>query len=275
MVAVLGYRLFFIEELFKVSKHKRFEIEFLQTYYRKLVPLVHEHGSSVSHALFIWDLIGAMNMRQKNKKNGYSCYDKKTRGFENPKEKLKRLIRNIKFAYQRIKYGYCDSDVWSIDTWFLNVMPGMLQQLKETSHSYPNFEGSMSHVICSNGMTADDNNAGVKQWEKILSEMIFLLNEANEDTCTKENKYEKEYLKVKKEFDDKYGIFGEKLRTEEEIEKEKKTGVHRVYMVDDIPEYKGISELYYNESKSIDNYRNECKDKAFELLSKWFWNLWD
>jgi hypothetical protein len=44
-------------------------------------------------------------MREKNKKVGYSCYEKKMCVYENPKEKFKRLRRNIKFAYQRIKYG--------------------------------------------------------------------------------------------------------------------------------------------------------------------------
>ena len=208
-------------------------------------------------------------MREKNKQVGNSCYEKKQRGFENPKEKYKRWKRNIKFFYQRIKYGYCDSDVWNIDYWFLNVMPGMLQQLKETTHSYPCFP----NIVYGNGMS-EDINKGMKQWDDILSEMIFLLNEANEDKCTKENKYQKKYDKAQEEFDNKYGLFGEKLRTEAEKAEEKK-GTHRLYMLGDVPEYKEISELYYNESKALWNYRDECKNKALELFSEWFWNLWD
>ncbi|WP_044917220.1 hypothetical protein [Butyrivibrio sp. WCE2006] len=138
-------------------------------------------------------------MRDKTKKIGYPCYDKKTHGFENPKEKFKRWRRNIRFAYQRIKYGYCDSDVWSIDLWFLNVMPEMLQHLKDTTHSYPCFQGSISHALCENVMSEETDNEGVKQWEATLSEMIFLLNEANEDTCTRENKYQEEYDKAQEE----------------------------------------------------------------------------
>lgn len=214
-------------------------------------------------------------MRNKTKKNGYPCYDKKMHGFENPKEKFKRWKRNIRFAYQRIKYGYCDSDIWSIDYWFLNVMPGMLQQLKDTTHSYPCFQGSISHALCENGMSEDTDNEGVKQWEAILSEMIFLLNEANEDTCTRENKYKKEYDKAREEFNNKYGMLGEKLRTEEDKAEEKKKGTHRVYMLGDVPEYKEISELYFNESRVLDDYRDDCKNKALELFSKWFWDLWD
>ncbi len=214
-------------------------------------------------------------MRDKTKKIGYPCYDKKMHGFENPKEKFKRWKRNIKFAYQRIKYGYCDSDVWSIDLWFLNVMPGMLQQLKDTTHSYPCFQGSISHAVCETGISEETGNEGVKQWEAILSEMIFLLNEANEDTCTRENKYQKEYDKAQEEFETKYGLFGENLRTEKEKADEKEKGTHRLYMLGDVPEYKEISDLYFNESRALGDYRDDCKNKALELFSKWFWDLWD
>ena len=201
--------------------------------------------------------------------------EKKLRGFEKPKEKYKRWKRNIKFFYQRIKYGYCDSDVWDIDYWFLNVMPGMLHQLKKTTHSYPCFQGNISHAVYGTGVSEDIDNTGMKKWDDILSEMIFLLNEANEDKCTKENKYQKQYDKAQEEFDNKYGLFGERLRTEAEKAEEKKKGTHRLYMLGDVSEYKEISELYYNESKALWNYRDECKNKALELFSEWFWDLWD
>ena len=97
-------------------------------------------------------------MRDKTKKIGYPCYDKKMHGFENPKEKFKRWRRNIRFAYQRIKYGYCDSDVWSIDYWFLNVMPAMLEHLKETTHSYPDSANSQSHAIYGSGFEETEDN---------------------------------------------------------------------------------------------------------------------
>ena len=63
-------------------------------------------------------------------KTGKTCIEKKYKGFEKPVDKIKRWKRNIRFIFQRVKYGYCDSDVWSIDYWFLMVMPGMLKQLK-------------------------------------------------------------------------------------------------------------------------------------------------
>lgn len=52
--------------------------------------------------------IEVIDMREKNKQVGYSCYEKKQRGFENPKEKYKRWKRNIKFFIVSAKYfdGY-------------------------------------------------------------------------------------------------------------------------------------------------------------------------
>lgn len=34
-------------------------------------------------------------------------------------------------------------------------------------------------------------------------------------------------------------------------------------------------QLYWEEEKKPETYRDECKDKAFEMFSKWFWHLWD
>lgn len=73
----------------------------------------------------------------------------------------------------------------------------------------------------------------MKRWKGILSEMIFLFREAHEDTCTKKNPFEEEYSRATKEFTEKYGFFGEKLKTEEEREEEKKTGRSRWYMLGD------------------------------------------
>lgn len=133
----------------------------------------------------------------------------------------------------------------------------------------------LKDAVYGTAVSEDADDAGMKQWDEILSEMIFLLKEANEDTCTRENKYQKEYDKAQEEFDNKYGMFGEKLRTEAEKAEEKKKGTHRIYMLGDVPEYKEISESYFNELRALSDYRDECKSKALELFSKWFWDLWD
>ena len=45
---------------------------------------------------------------------------------------FKYLPKEIKWFFQRGFKGYCDRDVWDIDSWFeRNIIP-MLKELKET-----------------------------------------------------------------------------------------------------------------------------------------------
>lgn len=209
------------------------------------------------------------------KKTGYSCFEERDRGFVNPIKHFKRWCRNIKHAFQRIQYGYCDRDVWSIDWWFLNVVPNMIEDLKDTVHGYPSSPDDFSQALVGTGAPEEVDEEGMQRWKGILSEMIFLFREANSDTCTRENKYEEEYRKASDEFEKKYGFFGDGLKTEEEKAEEEKKGSYRMYMLRDVPEYKEIDELHFAEEREIDKYRNECKDKGLDLFKEWFWNLWD
>ena len=209
------------------------------------------------------------------KKSSYSCFEEKNRRIINPIRTIPRWVRNIKHAYQRVRYGYCDQDVWSIDLWFLNIVPNMLEELMDISHGYPDEFDSNSHTIVDIETPNQTDDEGMIKWKGILSEMIFLLREANTDTCTRENKYAKEYQKARNEFERKYGFFGDGLKTNEEKAEEKKKGLKRMYTLSDVPEYKEIADLYISEEMKIDKYLNECKDKALDLFKMWFSNLWD
>lgn len=88
------------------------------------------------------------------------------------------------------------------------------------------------------------------EWDKILDKMIFLFREMSEETCRKENPYQKEYEDTLQEFEIKYGIFGEKL------EEGKKNKLGRVvHFPSEIPEYKDIEDKYYTEEKVLMQYR--------------------
>lgn len=108
--------------------------------------------------------------------------------------------------------------------------------------------------------------------------MIFLLQEMDEDTCSYKNTYEDEVMKSYDEFWNKYGTFGDGLKTEEEIAKEKEQGNYRMLFPSDEPEREDIKNLfkkYYEEDRKINEYREKCKNEFFDLLSKYFWALWD
>ena len=195
------------------------------------------------------------------------------------------FFRSIKWAWQRATKGYCDLDTYGVGDWFLNTLPDMLESIKNNRVGFPSvlLEEGMNHY----GLKSmDEYNAaseelrdkvdayGNEKWGEILSEMIFLLREANEDTCSKVNPYVEEYHRVSEDFRKKYGEWGEKLLTEEEKETAKKTGHHPVYFPYHLPEYKESSDRFYNEAKRIHEYQLQCKDKALEMFSKWFYSLW-
>lgn len=93
----------------------------------------------------------------------------------------------------------------------------------------------------------------------------------NEDTCQKKNIYEEEHEKLCIEFEEKYGVFGEKLENQNEKPKYGK----RVHFPDELLEYRDIEEEYYHYEKEWEDYRSVCKDKEFALFAKWFYSLWD
>jgi hypothetical protein len=43
----------------------------------------------------------------------------------------------------------------------------------------------------------------------------------------------------------------------------------------ELPEYEEIDRLYKEANEELYKYRDQCKNQALELFSKWFWALWD
>ena len=146
------------------------------------------------------------------------------------------FFRSIKWAWQRATKGYCDLDTYGVGDWFLNTLPDMLEFIKNNRVGFPSvlLEEGMEHYglksmdeynAASEELRDKIDDYGNEKWGEILSEMIFLLREANEDTCSKVNPYEEEYHRVSEEFREKYGEWGEKLLTEEEKRKPRKAEV--------------------------------------------------
>ena len=123
------------------------------------------------------------------------------------------------------------------------------------------------------GILVNDTCHG--EWDMILDRMVFLFRKADESSCQKKNPYEDEHMKMLEEFAQKYGHFGEMLETAEEKEERMKTGAHVVHFPSEIPEYVDVDERYYAEEKKLEEYRNQCKEEAFQLFSEWFFHLWD
>lgn len=186
-------------------------------------------------------------------------------------EILKYLKRCIKWSCQRIVIGYAECDVWNMDGYLQRLIPDMLQDLKDNRTGSPAYLGE--NYTNEDGILVNDTCD--EEWDKILDNMIFLWRESNEETCKRTNPYCDEYDKAFEEFTEKYGILGDKLRTEAELENDKKFRVRTGHFMDELPQYKEISEKYFAEEKKLEEYRNKCKDDAIDLLKEHFYALWD
>ena len=160
----------------------------------------------------------------KKKKKGYTCFYW-TSLSNSPFKWVNLFIRNIQFAYQRIRYGFCENDVWDINRWFMNVVPAMLDDLRESALDFPGCLLSNGNEINGQKLIQDQNEmeSAAEKWNTILKQMAFYIREADEDNCSRKNPYENQYHMTNEEFYKKYDKFGEKMKTSEKIEKEKQS----------------------------------------------------
>ena len=195
----------------------------------------------------------------KKKKQGYTCFDW-TSLSNSPFKWFNLFIRNIQFAYQRIRYGFCESDVWEINRWFMNVVPAMLDDLRESALDYPGCLLSIGNGINKLTYIPDQNeeDAAVEKWNAILKQMAFYIREADEAHCSQKNPYENQAHMTAEEFRKKYGESGEKMKISEEVEKE----------------YGEMKEKYLDEENKIWLYRDACKNRGLQMFQEWFWDLW-
>ena len=185
---------------------------------------------------------------------------------------IKHTWKCLKWSRQRILRGYADCDKWEMFDYLQHLIPDMLQDFRDNRTGSPGYLGE--NYTNEEGILVNDTCH--EEWDKILDQMIYLWKESTEDTCTRKNPYAEEYYKAHREFDKKYGVFGEKLQTEKELEENRKRGGGgKIHFMFEVPEYKDISEKYMEEEHRIDEYRSRCKDDALDLLKEYFFSLWD
>lgn len=125
--------------------------------------------------------------------------------------KLRRTLggffRKLKYGFQRARRGYCDKDLWEIDTWFLTLLPRMLRQLAQDANGYPfqikkdyiaahpdeyaggrkryedtpEFHAKMTaeeYLYCYHEDSEAHHEACLRLWRETLERMALLLSEA-------------------------------------------------------------------------------------------------
>lgn len=166
-------------------------------------------------------------------------------------------FRWLKHAYQRVRYGFSYRDVWNIDFWFLEVVPNMLEELANTTISYP----YDSKVYEENPKMSQEKIEEImfNNWKDKIRKIAEYLREANEPQ--KEiNQYWDEYCN----FEKKHDIF---MLNIDDI-KNKLTK-------EELQEYERLREKWFKRSMEIEKYKQECLNKGLEMFSENFTNLWD
>lgn len=174
---------------------------------------------------------------------------------------VKQIGRDIKWSHQRIWKGYCDYDLFSIDHWFMKIMPQMLKVFKETRHGSPIAVNFHSHSVFLD--EAERNHDVHDEWDKKLDRMIFLLGEMDEYSCTQQNPYDDEYFEAVNKL-----CKGPTEHPDGSVS-------YRFPDLKDYSECRELDEKYDAEEKRIKQYRLNCKKEFFELFSTHFYELWD
>lgn len=199
-----------------------------------------------------------------------------------------KIFRGLDKAIQRARKGYSGYDLWGLDYYLQIMIPKAIMDFESTLHGSPGLEFEEIDTF--------DYSWVIKQYDEILKNLkkdkwfdeysyedeafkeltldncyikfriilrriAYCFTESNEELCSQVNEYEDEYLKQR--FDDNEDLFIP-------LEDNPKLYKLNVKKVDE--------ELDYNYTKrqlEIEQYIEDMKNQAFELLSKYFFYLWD
>ena len=177
--------------------------------------------------------------------------------------KIKEFPQDVKHVYQRARKGYSYRDVWSIDYWFMRIMPKMLVDLKKNLHGCP-----AQFTTREDGTEYQDVDKGVKDWEDVLDRMIFCFREMNDDTCSMENEFHDEFFKQWNKPNEGKPWKDRFIPCEEDEHK----GYYRLITGEVEPE---LDENYHKKSLEIEAYKESMQNEGLALFCKYFRNLWD
>lgn len=83
---------------------------------------------------------------------------------------IPNLRREIKYAFQRMKKGYCDRDLWSIDYWFLEQIPKMLKQFNKNRMGH---QPKLGYKVVNNDIIETKEDITDKDEENVINWLII------------------------------------------------------------------------------------------------------
>ena len=118
--------------------------------------------------------------------NAFTCYIP-SRSLKwnvlHPIKYIKAVCRGFRAAWQRATKGFCDYDLWDLDSWLLQVLPDALDAFVKDNPSYPAW-GEMDTF---------------EKWQNFLKNIASDLRDCADIDGNSHNEYYEEYIK---KFDD-------------------------------------------------------------------------
>ena len=158
-----------------------------------------------------------------------------------PISKVKLFFRKIKWGWQRITKGYCGWDLLDMDLWFIQTVTEMLRDFRKKHWGFPS-------ILL-------DDYYDLHKTEMGISYEAFMSDQSEEWMEKAERECEQTWNGI---LDKIRFLF---LESDEETCSKKNR-----YPTNDIE--------YMEEIKRLNDYRMDCRKKAFELFNKWFDHLW-
>jgi len=162
-----------------------------------------------------------------------------------PLRNIKQFFRNIKYAYQRATRGFCDQDAWSLDSFYSELFYQTLNHLAENAYGSP-------------------YELELEEWQAILKEMAQHFYNSQEFGGSAINKEVAE--------------LSEKMHsyiTNIKLVKVSDNASKMEYEYSDEEAYNKAKNAWLAKEKEASEYRQAEKDKACDMLKKYFFNLWD
>jgi len=158
-----------------------------------------------------------------------------------PWEWFGQLWRNIRAAHMRCTRGWCYSDVWDWDCWFMHTIPEMFRHLADKGSAYP-------------GMAPFETP---EKWHDWLHKMANQIESCTEEAQEKNNEYYEDYIK---HIMDKYAP------PEEDGEGNLVWPHHERTELDD---------KYFNRCNELGQQAQTDIEDAMNQLGKYFYKIWD
>ena len=206
---------------------------------------------------------------------------------------MKKLFYRIKernfeqkMKKQRYKNRFSDMDVWNWFCWFYETTPKMFEQLEKNIHGIPNEDFceikdmpeewlKIAEKNISSEKNAKKFSKELINWKLILLRIAYCFDVLNEDYDYDEKcKYEE----INNEYRDEYlnQVYGDKdlmdLFVVDEVDEKGKPKYYKLVTNEADPE---LEKNYRKREEEIAKFREDRKNEGFDLLKKYYYNLWD